>query len=218
LGSQQAGKSDSEFAQGERPVYVIDEVDFNLNVGVHIDPDGDEPLGERVVLDFNAPEERRSRLQFTVSTRPVEILIGAKLELANLDPMGDDLPNARLRAWLVDDQGTPVPQHPVKLFFARAGDKRLRAPITTATDAVGRVDFRVLLEENKVKVVGVRKRYDVYLRGSVEEYFVWATAEPSADWKEIVEPAAPHPPRSIRRDKDGRPLELCSELLRLRVR
>ena len=103
--AQQIGKSDSEFAQGERPVYVIDEVDFDLSAGVRITPGTNRAPPERVLLDFDAPSEQRSRLRFTVASRPIEILLGAKLELANLDPLGEHLPNARLRLWLVDDKG-----------------------------------------------------------------------------------------------------------------
>jgi len=215
--AQQAGKSDSEFAQGERPVYVIDEVGFNLSVGVHIEP-GDQNLsGERVLLDFDAPKERRSTLQFTVSTKPVEVLLGAKLELANLDPLGELLPDARLRIWLVDDQGSPVPDHPVKICFCRAGYKTVRE-IEAVTNPVGRIDFVVRSQEDKVKIVGVRKPFETFLRGAVEEYFVWAVTARKKEWNKVVEPAAPRPPRQIKRDGDGVPLELCSELLRLPIK
>lgn len=215
--AQQAGKSDSEFAQGERPVYVIDEVAFDLSAGVHIETDELKDAGERVLLDFEAPSERRSTLQFTVAMKPVEILIGAKLELANLDPLGEQLPDARLRVWLVDDEGRPVANHVVTLHFCRAGYKTIRQ-IETKTSPVGRIDFLVQAESNTVKVVGTRKPFKTYLRGAVEEYFVWATADRKPEWKKLVEPTAPHPPRHIARDKDGEPLELCSELLRLPIK
>lgn len=214
--AQQAGKSDSEFAQGERPVYVIDEVEFALSAGVQIQQDGDKPIGERVLLDFDAPGHRRSKLTFTVGMKPIEVLVGAKLELANLDPLGEELPNARLRAWLVDDHGRPVPDYDVTLYFCRAGYKTVRQ-IDVSTSPVGRIDLEVRAEENEVKVVGIRKPFETYLRGAVEEYFVWATAERHPDWKKVVEPAAPIPPRTIARDKDGLPRELCSELLRLPI-
>ncbi|MDH3431033.1 MAG: hypothetical protein OEQ14_13600, partial [Gammaproteobacteria bacterium] len=215
--AQQAGKSDSEFAQGERPVYVIDEVGFDLSAGVHIEAGNGKLTGERVLLDFDAPSERRSTLQFTVAMKPVEILIGAKLELANLDPLGEQLPDARLRAWLVDDQGRPVPDHTVTLHFCRGGYKTVRQ-VETKTSPVGRIDFLVRSQENEVKVVGVRKPFETYLRGAVDEYYVWATTERKKEWKNIVEPSAPHPPRHIARDKDDVPLELCSELLRLPIK
>ena len=214
--AQQAGKSDSEFAQGERPVYVIDEVGFNLSVGVHIESGDQKIMAERVLLDFDAPGERRSTLQFTVATKPVEVLIGAKLELANLDPLGELLPDARLRVWLVDDQGRPVPNYPVTLYFCRAGYKTVRE-IKAATNPVGRIDFAVRTEEDKVKNVGVRKPFETFLRGAVEEYYVWATTERKQEWKQVVEPTAPRPPRHIARDKDGVLKELCSELLRLPI-
>lgn len=214
--AQQAGKSDSEFAQGERPVYVIDEVGFNLSVGVHIEPGDQKSMAERVLLDFDAPGERRSSLQFTVATKPVEVLIGAKLELANLDPLGEMLPDAQLRVWLVDDQGRPVPNHPVTLYFCRAGYKTIRE-IEATTNPVGRINFAVRTQEDKVKIVGVRKPFETFLRGAVDEYYVWATTERKQEWKKVVEPTAPHPPRHIARDKDGVPQELCSELLRLPI-
>lgn len=215
--AQQLAKSDSEFAQGERPVYVIDEVEFDLNAGVHVEEDVVGTLSERVLLDFDAPGERRSRLRFTVGTRPMEILLGAKLELANLDPLGKELPDARLRVWLVDDRGAPVSGHTVKIHFARAGERRSKSPIEVKTDSAGRIDFTVRLEKNEVKVVGIRKPFEVYLRGAVDQYFVWAMTDREPGWTRVVEPSAPYPPRQIRRDENDEPLELCSELLRLKT-
>ena len=215
--ARQAGKSDSEFAQGERPVYVIDEVGFNLSAGVHIEADDGRLTGERVLLDFDAAPERRSTLQFTVAMKPIEVLIGAKLELANLDPLGEQLPDARLRVWLVDEQGKAVPGHPVTLHFCRGGYKTVRK-IETKTSPVGRIDFLVRSQENEVKVVGVRKPFKTYLRGTVEEYFIWATTKRKKEWTKVVEPSAPRPPRHIARDDDDVPLELCSELLRLPIK
>ena len=215
--AQQAGKSDSEFAQGERPVYVIDEVAFSLSAGVHIEAGEETLAGDRVLLDFDAPGERRSTLEFRVAMKPIEVLVGAKLELANLDPLGQRLPDAKLRAWLVDEHGRPVPDQLVTLHFCRAGYKAVRQ-IETKTNPVGRIDFVVRADDDKVKVVGVRKPFETYLRGAVEEYYVWATTERRKEWKKVVEPTAPYPPRHIKRDKDGVPLELCSELLRLPIK
>ena len=215
--AQQLAKSDSEFAQGERPVYMVDEVEFDLNAGVHISPEADGVPTERVLLDFDAPGEQRSRLRFTVGARPVEILLGAKLELANLDPLGKELPDSRLRVWLVDDRGAPVSKHPVRIHFARAGERSSKRPIEVKTDSAGRIDFTIRLEQNDVKVVGIRKAFEVYLRGSIDQYFVWATTDRDPSWTRVVEPSAPYPPRQIRRDENDEPLELCSELLRLKT-
>lgn len=101
LGAQQASKADSEFAKGARPVYVIDGLDIDLAVAV-------APGAEGLTLDFAAPPADRSRIKFRVESRPMELLTGAKVELANMDPLGVDLPDARLRAWIVDPDGRPV--------------------------------------------------------------------------------------------------------------
>ncbi|MEO0651995.1 MAG: hypothetical protein AAFZ65_15075 [Planctomycetota bacterium] len=222
----EASKSDSEFVQGERPVYVIEGIDFDLNAGVHI---GEAGTGapDSVHLHFGAATDERSRLRFRVEKRPMEILSGAKLELANLDVTGEDLPLVRMRAWLVDDKGVPVPNYPVVLHFARAGDKRLRdsEKIEVQTDVVGRVDFYVDTSkgEKNLKLIGVRARKTVHVRGSargigLDQFYVWATCARHKDWRDVVEPAAPHPPREVARDKDGELLELCSELIRITLK
>jgi hypothetical protein len=83
------------------------------------------------------------------------------------------------------------------------------------------VDFVVDPSDSQVKIVGVRETYPVVLRGSDQgvnvEYFVWATAEPRSDWKQIAEPSAPHPPQNIEPDKKGRLTVLCSEMHRFRT-
>jgi len=224
--SAEAGKADSEFAQGERPVYVIDSLELDLSVGMRLSPDEDVLSAESVHLDFDAPHEQRSRIKFRVETRPQELLAGAKLQLANLDPLGEELPVVRLRVWLVDDRGMPVPNHPVAIHFARAGDKNLRPKerIAAQTDVVGRVDF--YLETGKaqgnLKVIGVRKRFTVHVKGGArgkapDEFYVWATCPRSPGWEKVVEPAAPRPPGDVPRDTLGRPVELSTELIRLRL-
>ena len=220
--AQQAGKSDSEFAQGERPLYMVDGLEFTLSAGIRVLSGEQESLAERVLLNFDEPVERRSSLKFRVDIHPSELLAGAKLELANMDPLGQELPDARMRIWLVDDNGQPVPNHKVRICFARAGEKRGKDPLVATTDSVGRIDFFVDTRANQVKIVGDRRRHELYLRGGgrgkvPDEYFVWAVADRKPAWKKIVEPAAPHPPRAIRRGEKDEPLELCSELHRLKI-
>jgi hypothetical protein len=219
--AQQSAKADNEFALGERPAYVIEGLEMELSAGVHIGGSDRVASGERVLLDFDAPGDVRSKIRFRIQSKPVELLTGAKLELANLDPLGEDAPIARLRAWLVDDQGHPVRGHPVVLHFVRAGEKKEQPPVTVLTDAAGRVDFFIDPAESSVKFRRVRKPHKVHLLGSgnkrnPDEYFVWASTAVAPEWKTLATPSAPKPPHPIQ-VKDDRPTELVSELHRLRT-
>src|SRR4051812_32389801 len=185
--AQQSGKADNEFALGQRPVYMIDGIDMDISAGVLVATPREEAGGERVLLDFQAPADTRSRLRFRVQSTPVELLKGAKLELANLDPLGTSAPIARMRVWLVDVRGRPVPNATIDLHFARAGEKEPKHVIQAVTDAAGRVDFFVEPMTEEVKIVGDRDRKKVFLRSggrgiNQDEYFVWATAEWKPEW------------------------------------
>ena len=219
--AQQSGKADNEFALGQRPVYMIDGIDMDVSAGLRVSAPGQD--GEHVLLEFDAPADTRSRIRFRVQSTPVELLKGAKLELANLDPLGESAPVARMRAWLVEERGRPVPNAAVALHFARAGEKQPKQVIPVRTDSSGRVDFFVEPMNDEVKVVGDRRRKTVYLRGSGrglndDEYFVWATAEVKSEWGVVAELTPPFPPQEIpRKYGDGQPTILCSEMHRLRI-
>ena len=218
--AQQASKSDSEFAQGERPVYMIDGLDVDLNAAL-LKSSGQG--GDKLLVDLNAPAAERSVIRFRVQAKPMEILGGAKLQLANLDPMGGRGKEPRLRVWLVDSEGRPVANHPVRLHFARPGSRSGKSSsysVQTNTDAVGRVDFSVRTREDAVKVVGTREPFKrIFLRPSSSstepsdyEYFVWATCPRREEWKKVVDPTPPIPPLAEPADEI-----LFTELLRLRL-
>jgi hypothetical protein len=220
--AQQSGKAENEFALGQRPIYMIDGIDMDVSVGLHVSvPRQDGGGGEHVLLDFRSPAETRSRIRFRVQSAPVELLKGAKLELANLDPLGASAPVARMRAWLVDDHGRPVPGATIDLHFARAGEKTAKQKIPMKTDSGGRVDFFVEPMTDEVKVVGDRKRKKVFLRSSGrgindDEYFVWATADWKREWGMVAEFTPPFPPQVIPQE-DEKPMMLCSEMHRMRI-
>jgi hypothetical protein len=218
--AQQASRSDSEFAQGERPVYMIDGLDIDLNAALLMPGGG---ANGSLLVDLNAPAAERSVIRFRVQAKPMEILGGAKLQLANMDPMGGRGKEPRLRVWLVDSDGRPVQHHRVTLYFARPGSRTGKSStfsVETKTDTVGRVDFTIRTRDNSVKVVGTREpSTGIYLRPNSSspersdyEYFVWATCPRLEQWKKVVEPTAPIPPLSEAADKI-----LFTELLRLRL-
>ena len=217
--AEQAGKSASEFATGQQALYVIDGLEFDVSAAI-IAPESSEADGQdRVLLDFLAPAADRSRVKFRVETQPVEVTQGARLEIASLSGTDEQTGRRRFRVWLADDQGSPVPDYPVELYFARSGSKRrsLRQPIAAKTDVVGRIDFYVDTKENTVKIVGDRERHKVYLRGDAREYFLWARADCAEDWQTVVEPPPPRPPQAIPRSADGRPTVVYTQVLQQRI-
>src|SRR5262245_55294830 len=78
--AQQSAKTDNEFALGERPVYMISGVEFEVKAAMSVSHRKNRFAGESVLVDFDAPAETRSTIKFRVESRPVELLKGAKLE------------------------------------------------------------------------------------------------------------------------------------------
>jgi hypothetical protein len=225
--AQQTAKSDSEFAHGSRPVYMVEGIDIDLNAAISVASGPTDETTHGVVLDFEAPGEQRSRLHFRVESKPTELIEGAKLELANLDPLGKSLPDARLRAWLVDPSGRPVPKHPIQIYYTRAADKPKAKgaprmpPIEVETDTVGRVDFFVRARKNQIKVVGYKDPYPAFVRGGgrkvvPDEYFLWVVCRRDPKWAQVAPTPAPVPPFPIPEQKKLPDL-LMSEMLRLRI-
>jgi hypothetical protein len=220
--SAEASKADSEFVRGERPSYAVDGVTFKISAGIQMGESKVWAGSPRIKLDFNAAAAERCELEFRVESRPMEIVSGAKLEIANLDPLGNDLPLLKLRVWLVNDRGQPVADYKIKLHFLVAGAKREVVFDTFKTDAAGRCDF--FLEpykaEKQLKVVGVRKAETVHLRHSArgrgpDEFYVWATCDRALDWLSVVEPATTE--STVLPEERELPSEISSERLRIRI-
>lgn len=220
--SAEASKSDSEFVRGERPIYAVDGITVKLHAGLQLGSSKQWPDSKRILLDFQAAPEARSQLEFRVETRPVEVISGAKLEIANLDPAGDDLPTVRLRIWLVDDLGQPVEDYPVDVHFSAAGRKE-QETVSLKTDVTGRRDFFYETKKAKsnLKVVGIRTRKTVHLRGGGrglgdDEFYVWATCRRKQEWQTVVDPVtgvAVEIKESAPQEFD----ELSSERIRIRL-
>lgn len=211
--AQQAGKASSGISQGTRPLYMIDALDIDMSVGLRLaqaDGKSAKPNLDLVELDFAVPAEQRSRLRFRVETRAVEVLEGARLDLADLDPLGDDRPRARLRVRLLDHLGQPVSSQKITWHFARAGDKRERGSVDADTDMAGQVDILVDPVKNTVRVQNQTKSHEIKLSGR-PEYFVWVTCKRADSWKAVAE----QPPGPGKPDDRALPRELRSEQLRL---
>lgn len=174
--AEQAGKADIEFSLGERHLYSIDALDFDLSAAIDVGTAAD-PGDDSVRLDFAADPSRRSKLSFRVETKPMTFLEGARLQLADLDPLGKSRPDLHLRIWLANNDRKPVPNYKVFLNVVKAGT---RAPNTAqtlelTTDDAGRINFWIRAQANQIDVLG-DKVHKVDLSGAAD-FFISATCD-----------------------------------------
>ena len=212
--ARQAAKSDSAFGQGERPLYMIDNLDIDLNVGVRLVQGSPEGGPDKIALNFVAPSEDRSRLRFSVTTKAIELQTGARLELANLDSLGEHWPIAKLRLWLVDDQGMPEPNYEVTIHIARVSGKSSPSEVRLKTDSTGTVEIQIDPTRNLLQAHGGNEKTADLSIKTAKEYCVWASCQRSAEWQQIADPRHPHPPLH-KDDSAGAESWIYTELLRL---
>ena len=170
--AEQASKADISITQGERNFYAVDFLDFT--VAVALDTEGENR--DRVRLDFEADPARRSSISFRLEAKPRVFIQGAHLQLANLDPLEQHLPDSHLRLWLVDNNNIRVPDYKVTLEILKAGtrDPMTAEAVDLTTDAAGRINFWIRPWSNEVEVLG-GERVKIESLGGPEDYFVSAS-------------------------------------------
>jgi hypothetical protein len=93
-------RTEAGFLEGDQPLYIVDAIDLDLNVALHVDEAKGEGAPQRMLLDFDAPPEERSSLKLRVESRPLEALAETegKVILADLEPDRGDSLRRRLMA------------------------------------------------------------------------------------------------------------------------
>ena len=174
--AEQASRADAGFLQGGRHLYMIDALNIDLSVALSMDF-GDDGRPHSVLLNFDAPAPERSQLSFRVELRPLELLEGPALQISNLDPLRQRYPDAHFRVWIIDEDGAPVPNHPLTLHFMATTRtvRRQAVHVETSTDEAGRIHFSVRPRENEVRITGERTQ-SVLFRGALE-YILWVTCD-----------------------------------------
>ncbi len=152
----ETSRSELGIRSGDQPLYVVDRLDITLSAGLRVAAGREGGAPGRLLVDFDAPEEERSEVSFTVEARPIEVE-DERLTLADLDPLGEDWPRARLRATLVGERGGK-PLASAKLFLHVSGRA---TPIPLTTNEFGEVDV-------EIDPVGQRYRIDQGRRRPLE--------------------------------------------------
>jgi hypothetical protein len=148
--AQQVSKSDRGFAQGELPLYVVDGLDIELKAGFVLR--GERERERRLIVDLDAAASECSTVRFRVESRPLEVEPGAKLEVAELNPLRALDEAAELCAWVQGPDRRALPEHEVRIYVAWPGDRVPRSQLSLGTDALGEVRFR--LGRGRLDVVG----------------------------------------------------------------
>jgi len=206
--AQQTSKSEVGFAKGERPLYVVQGLDIELNAGMSLDAGADATDG--VLLDFDATPKRRSKVRFRVETRPLEMERGAKLELAEMNPLRGPEEIPQFAGWVLGTNGRPLSGHAVRVFAASEGAGSHQVQQVVETDAAGEIRFR--LTRTTLDVAGADGRYrSIPLNLPLplgDRCWVWAEAD--------IADSTPPPDRSGTGKIGGVP-SWRSALLRIRM-
>ena len=148
--AQQVSKSDRGFARGELPLYVIDGLEIELKAGFLLLTDRDST--SRVFVDLDAEASERSTLRFRVESRPLEVEPGAKVEVAELNPLRAADEAAALCAWVQGRERQPLPGHELRIYVAWLGEDEPRSQVSVATDVAGEVRFE--LRSGRLDILG----------------------------------------------------------------
>jgi hypothetical protein len=190
--SLEASRGESEFLLGIRALYVIDGLNVTLRVGVRA-ASFEGSKDKRVIVDFDAPENERSEVQFRVQSKPLEATKANELLLADGDPLGNDRPRFQLIATLIgvppadsrpkSKPDTPSPSlQPLKdqdvHFKIVGGDSGTMDVVTLRTNELGQAKLTVDAAQNKVESSGYRGNLkNVDLIHENDDFFVFVTSD-----------------------------------------
>jgi len=149
-GAREETRMEADFVRGERPLYVVDRLEFEIHTGIRAAAYRDD-THHSVLLDLEDAPDRRSVLRFTVEHKPLEFETGPRIALADLDPLGANLPIARLRSWVLDAEGSAWPGQLVTLHVYTPESTDEAGSVSHYTNAMGRVEFEIDPNENLVE-------------------------------------------------------------------
>jgi hypothetical protein len=127
--SLETSRADWQVGLGQRALYVVDGIGVTLQAGVVMALDAAGQV-QAVSLDLGADGgPGQATLEFRVSSRPIEVINGEQLVLADLDPLGLRRPRYAMRATLI---GTLAPGEPAVQALREVPVRNLEANVEPA--------------------------------------------------------------------------------------
>ena len=164
----EAANAERGFASGERPLYAVEALELEIAATVGVDE-----AHERVLLDMTSSSAPPSTLRFRVEQQPLPEAAPSRLQIASLDPLGQDGGQRPVRlAGTVD--GVPAAGAEITVHVVKAGHGQLPQRLSAKLDRQG------VLQLTFPQLASVRVGADadpvpdVTLDGSGPLY-VWAT-------------------------------------------
>lgn len=176
--SLEAAQAESAFGTGDRSLYTVDTLSITLNAGFR--PATSTGAPDRIEVDFDAPADQRSELQFVVEAKPLELTATARLTLANGDALGAFLPVLKVRGALIGppskeaEQAVPLEGREVTLHF-QSEEASGEAQLNVHTNHLGQFAVDIDPSNNRLESAGrVGSLAGLDLR-QVDSFFVFAS-------------------------------------------
>lgn len=141
--AQAAARAEHDLSSGERPLYAVEGLQFELKVGAQLIQGENGNSGDRVLLDFDAPADARSTISFRVEPKLIEADDEPTIELANLDVLAEFKPVSRYRIRASDKDGNPMPNRRVSVIFVHPGDTTVQSRIDLDSDILGQIELTI---------------------------------------------------------------------------
>ena len=138
-----ASKHDPNFLTGRRALFAVNSLDVELRAGLKMVQNGNGEVEDRIRVDFNAPEETRSLLKFTVEPQPLDPVESPCVLLSRLDPLTEGDNGNNFLVWVIDGENRVVAEQDVSLLFIPAGGRKKAREVKTKTDLTGQLKFNI---------------------------------------------------------------------------
>lgn len=138
-----ASKHDPDFLTGKRTLFAVNSLDVELRAGLTITRNSNGEIEDRIRVDFNAPEETRSLLKFTVESRPLEPVKGPRVMISRLNPLTETGNENEFLVWFIDGGNQIVTGQEITLLFTPAGDRKRKKKVESKTNLIGQLKFSI---------------------------------------------------------------------------
>lgn len=167
-------KYDTGFLLGDRTIYNIKELDFELKAKLD---DGSE--SESIKVDLNANPEDCSVIRFKIQPQVFEKLEGPQIIVSKYRSLSSDKNRNIVKGmvWVINEFDIPEPNYPFKVFLAPGGLKARRKSFSNLnTDISGKLKFTINTSEKTIQFQG-QKAAQTFSFSKELDWYMWASIE-----------------------------------------